>query len=268
MVNWVIDLDCLTDPEPRLQEKAKFKNPPQLNREVWHRICWKGLSGAIRGHERAQRSNGACSNAAHLIRICMPLFLTLQRAWSDYKGEQLPPGERGACNVRPRFFARQNAAGILRRCKWVVGDGDPRPDANSEQLEGRRCAGGAAGKYPTPKCFCFISASCWIVGVWGGEGLTEALRGPLIGRRSALWPLWWCRVTGQTARSDWLAATAVECATSGVRGWKRAAWTQTLPRPPNSLFLRPVLFFFCGRFSSLSFLQNFSINRLNIDILH
>lgn len=122
---------------------------------------------------------------------------------------------------------------------------------------------GAAGKYPTPKCFCFISASCWIVGVWGGEGLTEALRGPLIGRHSALWPLWWCRVTGQTARGDWLAATAVECATSGVRGWKRAAWTPTLPRPPNSLFLRPVLFFFVADFL-LSFLQNFSINRLNI----
>lgn len=97
---------------------------------------------------------------------------------------------------------------------------------------GMELCGGAAGKYPTPKCFCFISASCWIVGVWGGEGPTEALRGPLIGRRSALWPLWWCRVTGQTARGDWLAATAVECATSGVWGWKRAAWIQTLPRPP------------------------------------
>lgn len=100
-----------------------------------------------------------------------------------------------------------------------------------------------------------------------GEGLTEALCGPLIGRHSALWPLWWCRVTGQMARGDWLAATAVESATSGVRGWKRAAWTQTLPRPPQ-FFAPPSSFIsFCGRFFSLSFLQNFSINRLNIDIL-
>lgn len=68
------------------------------------------------------------------------------------------------------------------------------------------------------------------------------------------------------ARGDWLAATAVESATSGVRGWKRAAWTQTLPRPPNSLLLRPVLLVFVADFF-LSFLQNFSINRLNIDIL-
>lgn len=80
MVNWVIDLDCLTELEPGPQEQAKFKNPPQLNREVCHRICWKGLSGVIRGHERAQRSNKAHPNAADLIRICMSLFLTLQRA--------------------------------------------------------------------------------------------------------------------------------------------------------------------------------------------
>lgn len=69
------------------------------------------------------------------------------------------------------------------------------------------------------------------------------------------------------ARGDWLAATAVESATSGVRGWKRAAWTQTLPPPPpNSLLLHPVLLVFVADFF-LSFLQNFSINRLNIDIL-
>lgn len=80
LVNWVIDLDCLTDPCPGLQKKAKFKNPPRLNREVCRRICWKGLSGVIRGHERARRSNGVCPNTAHLIRICMSLFLTLQRA--------------------------------------------------------------------------------------------------------------------------------------------------------------------------------------------
>lgn len=267
MVNWVIDLDCLTDPEPRLQEKAKFKNPPQLNREVWHRICWKGLSGAIRGHERAQRSNGACSNAAHLIRICMPLFLTLQRAWSDYKGEQLPPGERGACNVRPRFFARQNAAGILRRCKWVVGDGDPRPDANSEQLEGRRCAGGGSRKISDPQMlllhFCLL-LNCGSLGRGGADW-------------SAPWPINWeaqrpltpMMMQGDRANGErWLA--------SSYSSWICHQWCSRVEKgsvdpnsaPPPQFFAPPSSFIiFCGRFFSLSFLQNFSINRLNIDIL-
>lgn len=86
--------------------------------------------------------------------------------------------------MRPRFFARQNAAGILHRCKWVVGDGDPRPDANSEQLEGRRCAGGQPENIRPPNASASFlpPAELWEF----GEGLTEALRGPLIGRHSAL----------------------------------------------------------------------------------
>lgn len=65
----------------------------------------------------------------------------------------------------------------------------------------------------------------WTVGVWGVERGT--LAGSLIGRQRALWPQW-CRVTGETRGGDWPAASAVECATSGVPEWKRAAWSKTL----------------------------------------
>lgn len=34
VVNWVVDLNCLTEPE----EQTEFKNP-KSNREVCHRIC-------------------------------------------------------------------------------------------------------------------------------------------------------------------------------------------------------------------------------------
>lgn len=86
--------------------------------------------------------------------------------------------------MRPRFFARQNAAGILRRWKRVVGDGDARPDTNSEQLEGWSCVGGQLENIRPPNASASFlpPAELWEF----GEGPTEALRGPLIGRRSAL----------------------------------------------------------------------------------
>jgi len=81
--------------------------------------------------------------------------------------------------------------------------------------------------------FSRLPLNCGSLGSGGG---TEALFGSLIGKHSALWPQW-CRVTGQTRRGDWLAASAVECATSGVPEWKRAAWNKTL-----RFFLSPLYF--------------------------
>lgn len=119
----------------------------------------------------------------------------------------------------------------------------------------------------------FFFVSRWIVGVWGrraegrvrrgremeeeegGRGGTEALAGSLIGRRSALWPQW-CRVTGQTGRGDWLAASAVERATSGVPEWKRAAPNKKTPLAAFfflSFFFCLFVFSFLGLFSLFLF---------------